>query len=167
MTPLIVISALLAVPVLLLTVLRINAMLVFLSLCLGVTLTKFVGEEAGMTVGILTSYGNSNDGLVTIFLTFLPAILTAVFMIKSVRGKFNLKQILNFLIAIAVGALVASLAEPLLGAELRAGIETTAVWSYLQKLEVLVITLGAIFSLLYLWLQRPRHHEEAHGKHHK
>lgn len=165
MMPLVLISALVAVPVLLLTVLRINAMMVFLSLCLGVVLLRFVGEEAASTIGILTSYGSTNYTLVAIFLQFLPVVLTTFFMVRTVRGHFKL--MLNFCIAIAVGFLVALLAEPLLGAEMRAGIETTPVWFYIQKLQVLVISLGAIFSLMYLWLQRPKGHEEHHGKRHK
>jgi uncharacterized protein (DUF486 family) len=165
MMPLVLISALVAVPVILITVLRINAMMVFLSLCLGVVLLRFVGDEAASTIGILTSYGSTNYTLVTIFLQFLPVVLTALFMVRTVRG--HLKLMLNFFIAIAVGFLVALLAEPLLGPETRIGIEMTPVWFYIQKLQVLVISLGAIFSLLYLWLQRPKSHEEHHGKHHK
>ncbi len=155
---------LLAAPVFLLTILRVNAMMVFLSLCLGVVLVQFVGGEATSTVGILASDGRTNPSMVTLVLTFLPAVLTTVFMIRSVKG--HLKQFLNFLIAIAVGFLVALLAEPLLATSLREAIATTPVWNYVQKLQVLVIALGAIFSLLYLWLQRPKHHAEE-GKHHK
>ncbi|MGH8465742.1 MAG: hypothetical protein ACRER5_16485, partial [Pseudomonas sp.] len=42
-------------PALLLTVLRVNAVLVFLSLCLGQVLVQFVGPEAVKTVGILAA----------------------------------------------------------------------------------------------------------------
>jgi hypothetical protein len=167
MTPLVVISALLAAPVAVLTVLRVNAMMVFLSLCLGTVLLRFVGQEANSTVGILTSYGTTNETAVSAFLLFLPAAVTTFFMVRTVKTKF--KQLLNFLIAIAVGCLVALLVEPMLPSALRSGIATTEVWHYVQKLQVLVIALGAIFSLLFLWVQKPKHHgEEAHhGKHHK
>ena len=165
MTPLVLISALLAVPVLLLTVLRANAMLVFLSLCLGVVLVRFVGDEAAATIGIIMSDGTTSEAAVSLFLLFLPAVLTTVFMIRSVKGHF--KQFLNFLIAIAVGFLVALLAVPLLDVDLQLAVESTPVWQYVAKLQVLVIALGAIFSLLYLWLQRPKHHADDGKKHHK
>ena len=161
--PLVLIGAILAAPVLLLTVMRINAMLVFLSLCLGVVLVKFVGGEAASTIGILNSYGKSNESLVSLVLLFLPALLTTVFMIKSVRGRS--KQFVNFLIALAVSSLVLLLAEPYLADNLHGALVATPVWDYLQKLQVLVVALGAIFCLLYLWMQRPKHHAEEHGKH--
>ncbi len=166
MTPLVLTGAILAAPVLLLTVLRVNAMMVFLSLCLGVVLVQFVGEEAASTVGIIASDGSTNPSLVSLFLLFAPAVFTTVFMIRTVHGKF--KQLLNFLISIAVGSLVLLLAEPLLAAELQSSITATPVWDYMQKLQTLVVSLGAIFSLLFLWLQRPSHgHEEGKKHRHK
>lgn len=164
MTPLVVISVIAAAPVVLLTVLRVNAMLVFLSLCLGSVLVQFISKDAADTVGIMMSDGTTNRTLVSLFLLFTPAVLTTVFMIRTVRGKT--KQLLNLLISVAVGSLILLLAEPLLPAEIRATLADTAIWLYLQKLQVLIITLGAIFSLLFLWLQRPKRHEES-GKHHK
>lgn len=165
MTPLVVIGVIAAAPVILLTVLRVNAMLVFLSLCLGSVLVQFVGSEAASTVGILMSDGTTNRSLISLFLLFTPAVLTTIFMIRTVRGKT--KQLLNFLIAIAVGSLVMLLAEPQLSAEMRTTLAATPIWFYLQKLQVLIITLGAIFSLLFLWMQRPKHHAEHDAKHHK
>lgn len=163
MTPLVLISLLLAAPVLAIAILRVNAMMVFLSLCLGVVLVQFVGVEAASTIGILASDGRTNYSMVALFLTFAPAVLTTVFMARTVRG--TLKQFLNFLIAIAVGTLVALLAEPLLATSAREAIATTIVWDYVQKLQTLVIALGAVFSLLFLWLQRPKHHSEESTKH--
>lgn len=162
MTALVLIGAILAAPVLLLTIFRINAMLVFLSLCLGTVLVQYVGPEAASTVGIMTSYGTTNESIVNLFLLFLPAVLTTVFMIRTVRGK--LKIFLNFLIALSVSCLVLFQAEPYLPSNLQSALITTPIWFYMQKLQVLVIALGAIFSLLFLWLQRPKHHDD--GGHH-
>lgn len=164
MTALVLIGAILAAPVLFLTILRVNATLVFLSLCLGVVLVQFVGEEAANTVGIFMSDGRTNLSLVSLFLLFLPAGFTTVFMIRTVRGRF--KQFLNFLISLSVASLILLLAEPYLADSLHASLVATPVWDYLQKLQVLVVALGAIFSLLFLWLQRPKHHEDG-KKHHK
>ncbi len=165
MTPLMLTGALLAAPIIVITVLRVNAMLVFLSLCLGVVLVQFVSGEAASTVGILASDGSTNQSLVSLFLLFAPAVLTTVFMIRTVRGKFKL--FLNFLIAITVGSLVLLLAEPLLTSTVQNSIAASPVWMYLQKLQTLIVALGAVFSLFYLWLQRPKHHSEEDKKHHK
>lgn len=163
MTPLVVIGVIAAVPIVLLTVLRVNAMLVFLSLCLGSVLVQFVGDDAANTIGIIMSDGTTSTQAVSLFLQFTPAVLTTVCMIRTVKGKT--KQMLNFLISIAVGSLIMLLAEPLLPANLQSALVDSQVWLYLQKLQVLIITLGAIFSLFFLWLQRPRGGKEE--KHHK
>lgn len=166
MTPLVLISVLLAGPALLLTILRVNAMMVFLSLCLGVVLVQFVGQEAASTIGILASDGRTSQTAVALFLILAPAACTTLLMIRTVRGK--LKLLMNFLIAIAVGALVALLVEPLLAPEMQAAIIATPVWQYLQKLQTLVIALGAVFSLVFLWLQRPKGHgDDSSAKHSK
>jgi len=163
MTPLVIIGVIAAAPVFVLTFLRVNAMLVFLSLCLGSVLVQFVGEEAANTIGIMMSDGTTNHQLVSLFLQFTPAVLTTVFMIRTVKGKT--KQFLNFLISIAVGSLIMLLAEPLLPGNLQSALTDSEVWLYLQKLQVLIITLGAIFSLLFLWMQRPKAHKEEKGHH--
>jgi hypothetical protein len=159
MTPLVVIGAIAAAPVVVLTVLRVNATLVFLSLCLGSVLVQFVGDDAANTIGIMMSDGSTNRSLISLFLLFAPAVLTTLFMIRSVKG--TTKQLLNFFVSIATGSLILLLAEPLLSAGVQGTLADTTIWLYLEKLQVLIVTLGAIFCLLFLWLQRPKHHDDS------
>lgn len=166
MTPLVLIAAILAVPVLLINILRINAMMVFLSLCLGVVLVKFVGTEASDTVGILAmGTGKSNPSLISLVLLYAPAVITSVFMIRSVKSP--LKRLLNFFMSFAVSALIVLLAEPYLSASLHTTLTDSVIWTYLEKLETGLITLGAIITLVLLWLQRPKHHDEGKKHGHK
>jgi hypothetical protein len=163
MTPIGLVIILIAAPVLVLTVLRINATLVFLSLCLGAVLVQFVGDEAANTIGILASDGSTNLELVSLGLLLLPAVFTAVVMIRTVKG--NLKLAINLLPAISVGVLGLLLAEPLFSDGLRASIEATDAWLMITKLQTVVVGVSAIISLFFLWLQRPKHHkEEKHAK---
>jgi hypothetical protein len=164
MTPLVLIAAILAAPVLLLNILRVNAMMVFLSLCLGVVLVRFVSDDAASTVGILAlGTGHSNQALISLCLLFAPAVLTTVFMIGTVRNK--LKQLLNFFLSIAVASLVVLLAEPYLSPALHATLVATPIWDYLQKLQTLVVTIGGLITLLLLWMQRTKQHAEEGKKH--
>jgi len=163
MTPTSIIIVLVAAPAIVLTLLRANSTLVFLSLCLGQVLVQFAGEEAAKTVGIIASNGSTNQSLVSLGLLLIPAIFTTLFMMRTVTGNFRLA--LNILPAISVGVLGLLLAEPLFSAGLRGAIEPTEAWHMVQKTQVIVITASAILSLFFLWLQRPMPHKE--GKHRK
>lgn len=153
-----------ATPVVLLTLLRANATIVFLSLCLGAILVQFVGEEAANTVGIMASNGHTNQSLVSLCLLALPATFAALFTMGTVTGHVRLA--FNIIPAISVGFVALLLAEPLFSAGLQGSIESSQAWYWVQKTQVIVVAVSAILSLLFLWLQRPRHSVKE-GKHHK
>lgn len=166
MTPLSLAIAIVAVPVLVLTVLRINATLVFLSLCLGQILVMFVGDDVASTIGILSTTGWTSPTAVSLVLLAVPAGLTAFFMVGTVKTKF--KQALNVLPALSVGALGLLLVVPHFTPGLQAAIQSTMVWHQVQGLQTIIIGLSAIVCLFFLWLQRPKHKsggedEKGHG----
>lgn len=154
MTPDGLVIILIAAPALLLTLLRVNAAMVFLSLCLGQVLVQFVGPEAASTVGIIASDGSTNPSLVSLGLLLIPAIFTAVVMMYTIKGKARLA--LNVLPALSVGILGLLLAEPLFAASMRISIESSAAWDMVQGLQTLAVGVSAIISLFLLWLQRPK-----------
>jgi hypothetical protein len=148
--------------VLILTFLRANSAIVFLSLCLGQVLVQIVGEDAASTIGILDSTGRTNQSLVSLALLLTPVVFTTIFMARSVRGKFRLT--FNVLPALSVGAVGLLLAEPLFSPGLRGSIEASQIWHTVQKTEVIVVAVSAILSLFFLWLQRPRAPKEEKHK---
>ena len=95
-------------PVVLLMVFRINAALVFLSLCLGDVLVRFTANDAS---SFLTTFSSSHtvtsvttsNSNIKIALLLLPVMLTSIFMIRTVQGSTRL--MLNALPAAGVGLL--------------------------------------------------------------
>jgi hypothetical protein len=162
MSPTVIVVSIIVVPVIVLSLLRVNAVMVFLSLCLGQVLVQFVSDEAANTVGIIASDGSTNPSLVSLGLLLVPAIFTSLIMARTIKGKLGL--LLNVLPAISVGVLGLLLAEPLFSPGLQATIEASDAWYLLSKLQTIVLGLSAIISLFFLWLQRPRAHKEE--KHH-
>lgn len=170
MTPEVTLAAIVAVPVLILMFLRINAALVFLSLCLGDVLVQFVAPDANSFMELFSAHvpegvdtGNDN---IKIFLLLLPVILTAIFMIRTVRGKGRLA--LNLLPAMGVGLLGALLIVPLLPPGLSHNIVNSSLWSQAQRAQDLIVGMSALICLLVLWLQRPKTGgEDKHSKHKK
>lgn len=171
MSPDIILGLIIGVPVLVLVLLRVNATLVFLSLCLGSVLVQYVAPDTRSFVALFSHNGvsvaSASDNTIKLVLLLFPVVLTTIFMIRTVRGKGKL--ILNALPAIGVGLLGALLIVPLLSAGLRHNILLSDLWQQVEKAQVLIVGASALVCLLVLWMQRPKTGGEGkhHGKHHK
>lgn len=156
-------TALLVAPIALLLILRTNATLVFLSLCLGFTVKTLLGGDIRSFAE--TFFPQVGADTIQLLLLLLPALLTALFLMRSVKGVPRL--ILNVIPAIAVGCLAAILVIPLLPADLSHAITSLALWKQLVRVQPLVVGGGAVVSLLFLWLQRPSAGKENGNKKHE
>jgi hypothetical protein len=169
MDPMIILIILLAVPLVVLMVLRINAALVFLSLCLGNVLVEFIGPDAGTMLSSTTARAPGvaapSQSYVNLILLLLPVILTMVIMIHSVRG--HAKLAFNLLPAIGVTTLGVLLAVPLLSVGTTSAIMEQPLWHKLESLQSLILSASTLLCLLFLWMQRPKKpvDPEKHGKH--
>ena len=142
-----------SVPLLAMTVLRINAAMVFLSLCLGAVLVEYVAGEANSLVSLFTTSSNSiSASSMKLALLLAPAAATCVFTLFSVRGR--LKVSINILPAAGASLLAILLAVPLFAPGLRFALQSEALWRHLTKAQALVVGVGALVSLVFLWMQR-------------
>src|SRR5688572_15312779 len=102
-----------AAPTIVLVLLRINAALVFLSLCLGAVLVQYVAGEANSLITLFSKEaGTVSASSMQLVLLLAPAIITCVVTVFSVQG--TLKTLLNILPALAASALGMLLVIPLL-----------------------------------------------------
>jgi hypothetical protein len=143
----------LAAPVLAMFFLRINGAMVFLSLCLGAVLVNSVASEANAMLGLFVpKAGSVSATTVQLILLLAPAVLTGVLTLFSVHGR--LKVMLNLLPAAAASALAVLLAAPLLPLEAKQAFGDPTAWKLLAKSEALIVGVGALMSLTFLWTQR-------------
>ncbi len=169
MSPDVVLGIGILAPVLILMILRIDAALVFLSLCLGDVLMQFVAPDANQFLALFSAHVpkglDSGNNTIRILLLLLPVVLTAVFMFKTVRN--NSKLIANVLPALGVGLLGTLLVVPLLPSGLSNNVLDSQLWVQLQKSKDLVVGVSCLICLFVLWLQRPKHDhkKEKHSKH--
>lgn len=167
MSPETVLAGIVVVPVVLLMVLRVNAALVFLSLCLGDVLVRFTANDASSFLTTftgshtVTSVTTSNSNVKIILLLF-PVVLTTIFMIRTVHG--NSRLLLNILPAAGVGLLGALLVVPLLPPGAAHGIIGSPLWNQAQNAQVLIVGGSALVCLLVLWMQRPKAGKRKHHK---
>lgn len=164
MSPIVLLAAAIIVPVVVLTLSRVNATVVFLSLCLGSVLVQFMGTDA---ISAITTFfphaGNLSESSVEIILLLIPASLTTIFMIHSVR---KVKVVLNVLPALTVGLLLIILLEPLLSPGLQGTITHSNIWQQFTKAQTLIVGAAALINLALLWMERRGHAgKERKGKH--
>jgi len=155
--------AALVIPFLLFAVLRINAAMMFLSVCLGVVLVEHVASDISMVLGSFKSGQNEIGGMATeLILLLAPVITTAVLAAFSVHGRA--KWWLNLVPAAATSMLLVLLVVPLLSRGVAFGLMTDPAWRVLSNSEAIVVGVGAVVSLLFLWKQRAslRHHDKRH-----
>ena len=153
----------LVVPLVLLVVLRVNASMVFLSLCLGEVLVLYVASQANEMIGLFAPHVSPfSTSSLQLALLLVPAVVTMVVTLFSVHGKA--KNVINVLPAAAASALAVLLVVPLLTPGLRFALEEQTAWLYLSKSEAFVVAAGALISLLFLWSQR-RHFKQPEKKH--
>jgi len=169
MSPAIALSAIVLVPVLVVMILRVNAALVFLSLCLGNVLVQFIAPDANSFLALFSAHVpkgvDTGNNFIKILLLLFPVVLTAVFMIRTVRGRGRLA--LNLLPAAGVGMLGGLLVVPLLPSGLSHNIIDSSLWSQVQRAQDLIVGASALICLFVLWLQRPKTGEGHKGKKHK
>jgi hypothetical protein len=155
MTQDLILIAALAAPVLVMIVLRINAAMVFLSLALGALLVQFLSPSAKELTNIITPHtGPMSDSTITLGFLVVPAVITAIFTVLSVSGRA--KVMLNILPAAASSLLAILLAVPLLPSSIAKTIQAQPSWHVLSKSQALVVGVGAVMSLMFLWTTQRR-----------
>ena len=162
MIPLVVIGLLVALPVLLIFLLRANGAVVLMALCAGSVAQRFVGSDASTILNSFTSKNSiGTNTTAQLILLFLPALLTILLLRKGIsRGK----ALLNLLPAAGTGALSAFLAVPLLPAGLRFNIIHTSAWAQVTQYQSTVVGAALLISFLLLWMTYPKLGKDKHKK---
>lgn len=152
----------LVVPVFIFLVLRINAAMVFLSLCLGAVLVEYVAGDANSLLSLFSSRtGSFSASSMQLALLVAPAAVTSVVTVFSIHSKP--KVMLNLFPALAASLLALLLVVPLLTPGLRHALMSQMVWKELVRAQALVVGSGALVSLIFLWFQR-RHFKQPERK---
>lgn len=156
----------LAVPIALLTVLRINAAMVFLSLCLGYVLVQFVANDTDSLISFIAPNTDSvSASTLKLAMLLTPVVLTCLIMVFSVHGR--LRSVLNMLPAAGVAVLTLLLAVPLFTPGLRYAIQSLPLWHDVSQAQAMIIGASSFISLLFLWTQRKafkNHSEDKHSR---
>lgn len=162
MTETVMLGILVGLPAFFVLLLRTNAAVVFLALCTGSVLSKYLGEDAiNILHSFLPSTNQVADSALKIVLLLLPAALTAVFMRRNASGG---KALFNVVPAVVTGALTALLIVPVLPLSVQSNLTGSNSWILLEQFQGFIVGAGVLASLLLLW---GSHKKPRRGKHHK
>lgn len=158
----VILVAAIALPVLLLMLLRAHAAIVFLSLCAGSLLVKYVGYDATTAANMFSSRdSNAFTAVILILVMLLPVLLSAFVLRRSVSGA---KMIINIVPAAAVGVVGALLVVPLLPGGIQYNLTNTQIWIFMQQYENFIIGTGILLSLFIMWYSLRKPHHRRHSR---
>jgi hypothetical protein len=168
MTTAIALACIVLLPIVIIVVLRVNATLVFLSLCLGDVLTQFVNTYDNSFTNLLYSSHagtffhppNNNWKLI---LLLLPVVITTILMTHTIKG--HSRKLLNVLPAAGVGLVGALLVVPLLPSATAQDLINNSLWTQLTNYQAIIVSVSALACVSMLWLQRPKGGKGKHSKH--
>lgn len=154
MIPLVLVLGLIAVPVVLGLLLRIQSTLIFVSIIAGYTLVGFLTDDASLALNTVNARWDNKE-ITQIGLLLLPLVGSLIFG----RGSSKLKSgiILQALALVASGFLLAVLLQPLLPSDLQATILTTEIGHSLLQARDLVVGIAILVNCLAMWLGNGSH----------
>jgi hypothetical protein len=145
-------------PLALTFLLKSNAALAFLTLCAGFVLsTSVIGDLKQLLSQINLSTTSSTLGII---LLVAPPVLTLLLTQRT--HKKGIKFWLQLLVAVAIGGLLALAVGPILNVSSQFDITKSSFWDQLVKIQSEVIGVGALLSLLLVWLGRFKSHGKKH-----
>ena len=127
---------------------RTNSATVFLMLCSGIVLLRFINEDAKLILNsTLPNQSGVFESVLNIMIVVLPALIAAVLLRKRSVGP---KAILNLLPSFVAGLVVALAVVPLVSATTRDNIMRTQMWSLMDNMQGFIILVGIFVSLLFM-----------------
>ena len=138
-----------ALPIILILVLKTRASLVFMALCAGSVLATFASKATlDLVQSFYSNYSYTAESIVLITLLILPALLTIVFLRRTVTGTTFM---LNLAPTVLTGVVTLLLVVPLLPPGVRYSIFRTEIWTQIVQYQGVIVGLAVFLSCIQLW----------------
>ncbi len=148
------------VPALAVLLLRVNAAIVFLTLCAGMVLLHFVGDNAILAADAMVP-GADPATAAQLALLLGPALATVILLRRTMSSG---KLLLNILPAIGMGASAILLVAPYLPQGMAQALAEGTTWQSYKSYQELIIGITCLVSLGTLWGMSRKKGEAKGGK---
>lgn len=161
MDALILLAAIAVVPIILGLVLRVHAVLLFVSITAGYLLVNYVADDASL---VLDTFARSSHNTLYAQLAVLliPVILTFILLRKTMPKSAT---VLHLPLLVANGLALAAMILPLLDSGAQEKIFANEYGVMLRDFQDVVVVVAASMALIVMWLTF-RHKEDKKKKHH-
>ena len=160
MNPLIILSFVVALPVLLALLFRVSGVFLFVSAVSGYLLMRYFGDDANLVLG-MTLHGESTQMIAQFILLLFPVVVSLL-VLKNTLPKA--KILLHFPLLVGVGMMLAVFGLGVLGSEAQNQIINNQYGAMLNSSQDLIIGATASMALLIMWFTY-RHKSDKKSKH--
>jgi hypothetical protein len=143
----VILAAFVLGPLLLTFLLKSNAALSFLALCSGFVVISFASSDLKSLTGQLNFSVDSS--ILNLVLLILPLVFTLIFTKGKAKSGFG--RIIQLIVALCAGVLLALIGVPLLSGSLSADLFKSSAWEDLQKAQAAIAGVGVFLSLMVVW----------------
>lgn len=161
MDSLILLAAIAGIPVLLALLFRVSGVFLFLSVAAGNLLVLYLGDDAGLALGMMVR-GQSANVLAQFILLLLPVALSLLLLKKTLPKS---KVLLHAPLLIATGLTLTALALPLLDSNAQEKVFANQYGNILRESQDIIVGVAAMLALLIMWLTYRHKGEKKHKKH--
>lgn len=156
--PLIILGAVVGLPILLALALRVNAIMVFMSVAAGAMLQRALGDSLSLTLSMIMRDGPT-EMVADLTLLSLPVVLTLIILRKTMSPAGVLLQIVPL---IATGAAFGALTIPLLPIDLQSQIYDVEFGAIIKQSQDVAIGAAVVCNMLLAWRMLRRHDDPKH-----
>lgn len=151
MSPLILLLIIVLAPVIGALLLRFNAGIVFMSICMGDVLVRYVPHSSAAALPQTSNLSGSSWQLI---LLLAPAVIVTVLTFRSIKGGSIL--LANLLPALGSGFLLLLLVQPLLPRASSQSLIRLSQWQQFIGFRPVIVAASAAASLFFVWYQRKK-----------
>lgn len=147
------------VPIVIALIFRVSGVFLFLSAAAGYLLVLYVGDDAGLVLGMSVRFGNVNI-MAQLLLLLIPVLLTLLFLKKTLPKH---KLLLHLPLQIATGLALSAMALPLLDSRSQEQIFANHYGNLLRESQDMFVGVATVLALLIMWFTY-RHKEDKKSK---
>ena len=159
MDALVILGVIGIIPLLLAMAFRVSGVFLFLSIAAGYLLMTYLGDDAGLVLGMVVKTNKVN--IIAQFIVLLAPIFLSLFFLKRTLPKHKILLHMPLLVASSLSLIALSL--PLLDSSMQGKIFANSYGNIMREYQDIFVGVAAILALLIMWLTY-RHKE---GKKHK
>jgi hypothetical protein len=162
MSPLILIIAIAAAPIILAILLRVSTVFVYFGVAAGALIVSSIGDDVAFTLQTFFKGANASN-IINLSLLMIPVALTMYFLRKSMPRA---QMLLHVVPLVACGLMLATFAYAEFSLGLQGSIKETELGDIFYQATDLIVAAASLLSLFLAW-RIYRHKSDHHRKKHK